>query len=420
MIDTAAHLIVNGLLLGFGLFLSCSFASVRPTKKNIILLSALFILCAGLQITIYSLCGEITVRRLYPLITHLPIILFLCLYFRRRIFTALASVVTAYLCCQPAKWLGVLAEALTESQLVCYITHGISLIATGVIFIFFLSTSVSELYSSKHRSVLFGFIPMLYYLFDYAVGVYTELWINFARAAIEFPPVFLCFSHLIFCIVYYKEHKKIAVAERKEQIILITAEQQAKELESLKRNERELRFVRHDLNLLLNNLHQCLEEGDTDTAKKIIAGFSSRIESTCVHAYCGNTIINYILSDCATKCRESEIDFSATVMLSELSVDEIMFSSILSNALDNALKAQKDLPKNRRSIQLLLKHTDNKLLLSVRNTFKDKPVLADGIPVSTKRGHGYGTQSIRYITETLGGNCQFTIDDQDFVLRVVI
>ncbi|MGI6772411.1 MAG: GHKL domain-containing protein [Acutalibacteraceae bacterium] len=35
-------------------------------------------------------------------------------------------------------------------------------------------------------------------------------------------------------------------------------------------------------------------------------------------------------------------------------------------------------------------------------------------------GHGLGTQSIKYVTEKLNGNCQFVAKDGQFALRVVL
>ena len=114
------------------------------------------------------------------------------------------------------------------------------------------------------------------------------------------------------------------------------------------------------------------------------------------------------------------IEFNATVEIEEFSVDEILFSSIISNALDNALNAQADLPEANRQIKLMLKDSDGKLLLSVKNPFKERPVFIDGLPTSNRKGHGYGTQSIRYMTERLGGKCQFILQNNMFVLRVVL
>lgn len=68
----------------------------------------------------------------------------------------------------------------------------------------------------------------------------------------------------------------------------------------------------------------------------------------------------------------------------------------------------------------MLKMVEGKLLLSVKNPIKNTPVFSDGLPISNKKGHGYGTQSIRYMTERLGGNCQFSAEENVFTLRVIL
>lgn len=123
--------------------------------------------------------------------------------------------------------------------------------------------------------------------------------------------------------------------------------------------------------------------------------------------------------DTAKEIRQ-EVDFSVTVELDELSVDEIQFSSIISNAIDNALNAQAKLPVGSRQITLMIKDSEGKLLFSVKNPYKDAPVFANGLPITDEKNHGYGTKSICYITEKLGGKCQFAIQNELFVLRVIL
>ena len=86
--------------------------------------------------------------------------------------------------------------------------------------------------------------------------------------------------------------------------------------------------------------------------------------------------------------------------------------------MDNALNAQDG--QDEGDIRLLLKNSNGKTLLCVKNTFRKAPLFRNGIPASFREGHGYGVQSILYITEKLGGNCQFTIEDNWFILRVVV
>lgn len=419
--DTFLFYLQYVLLMLFGIFLSIAFSGIRLKKKTIMIASGLFTLCGILQILAYHLFDETLVWRIYPIITHLPVVLLLCLYYHKRISTSLAAVATAYLCCQPAKWFGMLLEALTGNPIAAQATHILILLVTGAIAIGYLAHYISEVYNKDDHSIyIFGTIPIIYYVFDYSMSIYSDFWLTSNRTAVEFLPFILCIAFMVFCIVYYKEYEMKIDAERKEHIIRIAVEQQAKESEAIKRSEQEIHFLRHNMRLFLNNLMLCMENEGIEAARKMIATFEAKVDDTTIHRYCENAMVNYILWDYAAKCRDEKIDFQATVEIDGLKVDEIMFSSILSNALDNALRAQKELPETERGIKVMLKTSDNKLLLSVRNPYGKKPVFVDGIPVSRKMGHGYGTQSIRFMTERLGGNCQFTLDNEMFVLRVVL
>lgn len=418
MILTFAH---GAMILLFGVYLSVSFAGIRLTKKNLLYCLGLCALCGGLQIVSYVVFTEQVVWKLYPFITHLPLALFLCIVYRKKVATTLVAVFTAYLCCQPAKWFGVLTFYLTESTAAEYLTRICVLAAVAFIVLKYLAPYLSQIFNKDTRSVcIFGIMPTVYYIFDYATVVYTDLWTSNNRVAAEFLPFFQGIVFMIFCFVYYKEYEQKADAERKEQIVRIAVEQQAKELEAVKRSEHETRLLRHDMRLLLDNLALSIEKDDKENSLKMISGFVSQVDAASLHRYCENDTINYILTNFKNKCCDLEIAYHVTVEIEALTTDEILFSSIVSNALDNALNAQKELPIAERQIKLMLKTSDEKLLLSVRNPFRKKPVFVDGLPVSGRKGHGYGTQSIRYMTERLGGKCQFIVQNNTFVLRVIL
>lgn len=188
----------------------------------------------------------------------------------------------------------------------------------------------------------------------------------------------------------------------------------------IRRSEAEIRRLRHDLNLLLNSLSTCIEESDKETARKLISGFSKQADASSVTRYCGNDTLNYVLSDYAARCRGNGIRFQSVIELGELTVDELFFSTILANALNAQNGQNKEKGTREGDIRLLLKDSGGKTLLCVKNTFHEAPLFRNGIPASFREGHGYGVQSILYITEKLGGNCQFTIEDDWFVLRVVV
>lgn len=421
MIETVLTFLHGAFVLVFGITISAAFAGIRFTKQNFLIFLGFFIFSGGLQLTATLSVSEAAVWKLYPLITHLPLIALLCSVYRKPLATAAATVFAAYLCCQPSKWFGVLVNQLTNNAAAELSARVLFLVLVGYVALFHLSPYFSEIFSKDTRSVcIFGFVPTAYYVFDYVTVVYTDLWLSNMQVTMDFLSNFLAVIYMSFCIIYYKEYEQKADAQRKEHIIRITVEQQAKEIAAVKQIEQEIRLLRHDMRLFLSSLAVSVENGETDTARKMINAHIARIDGTRLERFCTNDIVNYVISDYAARCKNEGVCFHCAIQLDELTVDEIMFSSILSNALDNALNAQKLLPPDRRSIKLMLKNSGSKLLLSVKNPVGQQVIFSDGLPVSGKNGHGYGTQSIRYMTERLGGNCQFSVQDGLFIVRVIL
>lgn len=421
MIDNLFFFTLYALIFLFGIVLSFAFCGLHFTKKNNIFISLIFVILGIGQLAVFSLFGELRIWELYPFIVHLPIGVILCLAFKKKIVTVIAAISLSYLCCQPSKWVGLLADEIIENDYIVTIIRIIITLIVVTVIIRYFALYIFEIFNKDNRSVLiFSSIPMIYYLFDYTVNIYTNLWNSHYRVISEFLAFFLCVVFFAFCIVYYKEYEKKIEFERKEQIIDITVQQQEKEIAAIKKSNLETRLIRHDMRLLLSNLALSIEKGDKENSLKMISGFVEQIENSPIKRYCENDTVNYVLTNFESRFRKADIDFQVTVEMGKLTVDEILFSSIISNALDNALNAQKLLSNEERQVKLLLKDSDGKLLLSVKNPFNKKQVFIDGLPVSDRKEHGYGTQSIRYLTEKLGGKSQFVVQNNIFILRVVI
>lgn len=103
------------LVLIYGLALSADISTgghvSRQQKCLLTLLCLLFLLVQGLGLV---LLGERTVKQLYPLVTHVPLVLILILFMKKSVGVAIVSTCTAYLCCQPPRWGRIAVEALNE------------------------------------------------------------------------------------------------------------------------------------------------------------------------------------------------------------------------------------------------------------------------------------------------------------------
>lgn len=424
MITTMLFILKYALITFFGIIVSITFTGVRMNGRMLGVVLLLFAVCGSAELCTYSIWDYETTHRFYPLIVHLPILLVLIFHYRKRIVTSIAAITTAYLLCQPAKWFSLFFESITKSENVEIITYIIILAAIGVISLWHIRPCVEEMYNKDARSVLiFGSIPFAYYIFDYTIISYKQLLISHTQLIMEFLPFIMCLSFTLFCIVYFQEYEKNADTERRNQLIRIAAEQQEKEIEAIRKINMETHVIRHDLRFLLSTLAASIENDDKETTKKLLSDYTELVETTFVKRYCKNDIINYILINFASKCKEASVEFDAQIELGDLDhlgKDELLFASIVSNSLDNAYNAQLSLPPEMRRVETMIKTSRDKLLVSVKNPFASEPKFVNGMPVSRRKGHGYGTQGIRYLTERLDGNCQFSIQDGMFVTRIII
>lgn len=421
MLDTALYLVHYTALLLYGILLSAAFAGVPPTKRSVAALGGLFVVCGLAQLAARAAFGETLVWLAYPLLTHVPVVALLCLFFRKRLVTALAAVATAYLCCQPAKWAGLVALALSSSETVEFAVRIAMLLVTGGLILRYAASCLAAIYGKDARSVLlFGSVPLTYYAFDYSMAVYSNHWQDHTGAVAEFFPFFMALAFLAFCVAYHQTYEQKAESERRERLALIAVEQQAREFEIVRKTEHEIRLLRHDMRHVLNGVSLRLSEGNVEGARRMLAEYDAQVEATAVRRWCASDVVNYLVSDCAARCEGAGVRLTCRIEAERMPADEMAFASVLANALDNALNAQKELPEKERWIELELRTANGRLLLSVRNACASPPAFADGLPVSRRRGHGYGTQSIRSLTERLGGSCQFSADAGTFSLRAVL
>ena len=299
------------------------------------------------------------------------------------------------------------------------------IVTTVVVFIVlirFVSNAAAQLMQRPTKALLiFALMPFTYYLFDYTTGVYTALLYSGKEVVAEFLGFALCIAYLLFLLIYFKQYEERREAEQRNRMMEMQRAQSQKEIEANRRSEYAVSLLRHDMRHFLSGISAYIDNGEYDKAKEYISGIVSYADKTAMRKYCKNEIVNMILSSYSNEIDEKQIDFRCSVQVpQQLSVSDIDLTSILSNALENAIHAVIPLETEKRHIVLDMRKSDDKLLISIKNTFAEKPELTEGLPQTKRSGHGFGTQSIRYVTEKLNGNCQFSVKDDWFVLRIIL
>ena len=95
----------------FGIVLSAAFCELEWTRQRKFLLVVSTVLMLALQGVVSLRWSTSFARYLYPVITHLPLVILLVAMTRKALWSLIA-VLTAYLCCQLRRWAALLVIAL--------------------------------------------------------------------------------------------------------------------------------------------------------------------------------------------------------------------------------------------------------------------------------------------------------------------
>lgn len=422
MLTEALSIIHNATTLLFGVFISAAFIGVRMSRRNVFALSC-FSLADGVCYALtYVYFGEAVTEQVYPLIVHLPLALFLMIAYKCRFVVTLLSVLIAYLCCQVSNWVGILFDSIFGEQWIYYTARIAITVTVFVLLLKYVSHMASVLLYKPTRSLLIiGFMPFVYYLFDYVAGVYTGLLYSGKEVVVEFLGFVLCIFYIVFLFVYMHQYEAKNEAEQLNRIMEMKRVQSEREIKAIRNAEQEMSILRHDMRHFLINISSFIENGEGEKAISYINEITKVVDATKPEKYSNNELVNIVLSSHENEIASGGIVFEHSVKVPEkLDISDIDLTAILSNGIENAINAVMELEPEKRRISLDMRMNDKKLLISIKNTYATKPQIIDGLPRTDKHNHGFGTKSIYYVTEKLGGNCRFSLDGDEFLLQVVV
>lgn len=411
-----------GLVFVFGLFLSVFIAGGWKSKRQkllIFVLCPLFLLIQGI-ISIFR--GVDAVKLLYPLIVHLPLILILIFIFKKEILTSVISVCTAYLCCQIPNWIKLVVTALTDSFILGEVVYATLIFPVFLLlYDYFVPAARDAVTYSLHSKLLFGSLPLAYYLFDYFTVVYSDEFHSGIRMINEFLPTALIIFYMLFITAYQTQVQHRMQAELQNSIMETALKQSEAKIQGLRQTETQTAIYQHDMRHHLNIIQGLLTADKTKKAEEYIRKVQEEVTSFAAKLYCENEMVNLLCSSFEEKALKKGIDLQIRAKLpAHLSVPDTELCSILSNGLENALEAVSALEGPARKVELYCESKRNKLLIEIKNPCAGPIIMRDGLPVSGHKNHGYGCRSIRAITERRQGMCSFEAENGVFILRIVL
>ncbi|MGE7943440.1 sensor histidine kinase [Lysinibacillus xylanilyticus] len=197
-------------------------------------------------------------------------------------------------------------------------------------------------------------------------------------------------------------------------------ESELKYIEEVKKNQLNIKAIKHDLKNQFLVLLGLLDREATEEAKDYLMSSMSSIEGLNQQSnfYTNDSVLNYLLNEKISIAKKEQIDFKVKIFLSEkISIDNDILAIIIGNLVDNALEACIRIKKSEdKEIFLVIKQFNRNLLIDISNTFD---------PLETKsrkdrQNEGIGVRSINALVEKNGGLYKHWIENKKYFVSIVL
>ena len=414
----------NGVAVAlFGIALSAAFCDIHWTKKNCIILAVGSAAMLLMQALITYKGSWMAMQEAYPLTTHLPLAIILSVLSGKWLWPTI-SVLAAYLCCQLRRWAALLVVALMPTP-ADWLQPAIEMLVTlpllAALLRYVAPSARSFAHYPRSMQLQFGVVPLAGYLFDYVTRIYTSLLADGNQAAVEFMFFVSSVMYIVFIFRFSAEESARGQLEQTRNNLKLQVGQAVREIEALRTSQEQTRAYRHDLRHHLQYISACIENGRGEQAQEYIQSICTEIETSKVTNYCENETANLIFSSYASRAENCGVPFRVEANIPQLiSVAETDLCVLLSNALENALRACRRLKAEDRAafIEVEAREKNGWIFLQFVNPCPKGVRFEDGLPVNRAEGHGVGVRSICAIVEKYKGLSDFSVQEGRFILRV--
>lgn len=220
---------------------------------------------------------------------------------------------------------------------------------------------------------------------------------------------------------YLRTQYQYQMDEQNKEILEVQMQGIKKHAEDTKRNAEEVRRIWQDTHRMLSGIAALAREGNAEAILSFVAESSALNPLTAPAHYCSDPILNATLTAYLSRAENSGITIDLHLAIPEiLPVDSAELSICFANALENAIKACEELPRNERKIILRCIHKPA-FMFEIENPYKGRITFGrNGLPISTKTGHGLGTRSIMAFCEKHNAFYDFSAEGGWFRVMITL
>jgi signal transduction histidine kinase len=182
-----------------------------------------------------------------------------------------------------------------------------------------------------------------------------------------------------------------------------------------------IRTLQHDLNNHMSSIFQYIENGNSDKALEYIKKISGNLMKYPIYTNTNSQMLNAILDLKRMICKDEDIALKCYIQSDLTDFDDVAFSTIFGNLMDNAIEAEKE--EKNKEIRLSVETLGTYLHITIQNRIH-KPVIINGeLPQTTKNdklNHGLGMYSVSETIAHNNGVIEYYEKDNWFIVDVLM
>ncbi len=418
-------LILSDLLYMTAIGMTMAFLFLKsrlPRRKTILIFFGTVLLLMAVEIALTFAFSVYLVLRLYGLIVHIPTLLVTALLSRYRGWRLLFQFLSSFLFCAMIQQAGGLAYYCAGQQVWApWLTFLI--LTPPVLWLLHsrICPAVFQVLDELQRGwsmiclSLAAYWLIVSYLFPGYVGLDTVS--TFVKPMFSLLMVgFYCVLILLFSSV-----KREAEARYQIQLTALSLSALQSRIDTIQTMEEAVRIERHDLRHRFRAIAELVAQGKNQEALDFLGAAQAQLEERKPVHWCRPPVLDAVFSSYFSQAQRKDIRVDAHIALADqLPVEEAELAIVFSNALENAIHACMRLPEEQREIRCKVISYPN-LMFEFSNPYTGTVRFDErGLPVSSRQGHGIGSHSIAAFCEKHGAAYQYTAENGQFTLRVIL
>lgn len=298
------------------------------------------------------------------------------------------------------------------------------LICPIVVFIFWKWIRTDYLQLQQRVTKGWGNFSAIALIFDVLISLEFSIPSHITQRPEQLPAFILLMISQPFLYIHivktlYRQDKAQAT-QQQENILSLQIASLLSRVEEFSAANQRLQEERHDFRHKMRAIAALVEKGDLNAISQSVKDYTETLPEQTPERYCDYRILDAVLASYLEMAKRTGIRVTTKLAFPDvLPANETALATTIANALENAIYAceKVELPKRYIEVKSI---TAPCFMLQVRNSF-DGSISFDGegIPLSTKNGHGFGTRSIVTFCNKSNAFYEFKAEEKEFTLRLV-